>query len=207
MNTSTMEDVFTAIYQRKGWRCGLPESVSGLGSTLKSTRRVRTGLDRVLKQFRIKTLFDAPCGDFNWMSAVPRILNTDYTGADIVAPLIEKLVGRWECVENLTFVHLDITRDEIPEADLWICRDCLQHFSFEAVKRTLYNLMRSRVKFFAATNFPDQGENYDIETGEFRALNLLLKPFELCEPDIEIDDFVKGGPRRTLSFWRRSRLL
>ena len=35
----------------------------------------------------IKRLFDAPCGDFNWMKEV-HLLDVDYIGGDIVSSLV-----------------------------------------------------------------------------------------------------------------------
>ena len=43
-----------------------------------------------IKKFKIKRLFDAPCGDFNWMPQVLKGVEVDYIGSDIVEDLIVK---------------------------------------------------------------------------------------------------------------------
>jgi hypothetical protein len=43
----------------------------------------------LIEKFSIKSMFDAPCGDFNWMKLVLDKVKVDYVGADIVKPLID----------------------------------------------------------------------------------------------------------------------
>jgi hypothetical protein len=76
----TLNGKFTDIYHKNIWEN--EESVSGPGSTLEYT--VRDALPTVLDTYSIKTIFDAPCGDFNWMKYVVKGTNIKYTGGDIV---------------------------------------------------------------------------------------------------------------------------
>lgn len=83
--------VFLDIYKNNRW--GNIESVSGPGSTWKSTELLRRNLVDFLTQFEIRNFVDAPCGDVNWISH----LNYDfekYTGIDIVPNLVSSLVDR-----------------------------------------------------------------------------------------------------------------
>jgi hypothetical protein len=76
-----MEYVFTRTYEHGGW--GSAESVSGRGSTLAETRRLRTELPLLIREMQIKSLLDIPCGDLNWMKEVlPSI--EQYIGAEVV---------------------------------------------------------------------------------------------------------------------------
>src|SRR5215204_2321496 len=59
------EQVFNQIYHRNHW--GSLESVSGPGSELATTAEVRQGLSTLLTDLSIKSMLDAPCGDFNWI--------------------------------------------------------------------------------------------------------------------------------------------
>lgn len=59
---------FTSIYRNNGW--GSLESRSGAGSTLASTANIRRELPGLVERLNIRTLLDAPCGDFNWMKEV-----------------------------------------------------------------------------------------------------------------------------------------
>ena len=60
---------FTTIYRQNVW--GSRESVSGNGSTLASTEVFRAEFAALLTTLGIRSILDAPCGDFNWMRLVP----------------------------------------------------------------------------------------------------------------------------------------
>ena len=60
-NTKTSE-IFTQIYKSNYWNDS--ESKSGTGSSLKSTENIRKELPLLLKEFKINSLLDIPCGDF-----------------------------------------------------------------------------------------------------------------------------------------------
>ena len=81
------EDRFTWIYKKKIWSKG--ESRSGPGSTLKYTENLRKQLPILFQKYSIQKIFDAPCGDFNWMRLVVDKLDVNYLGADIVPELIK----------------------------------------------------------------------------------------------------------------------
>ena len=65
------------------------ESVSGAGSSLQATERLRAVLPHVLREFEVRTLLDAPCGDWNWMSHVDLPVER-YIGGDIVRALVDE---------------------------------------------------------------------------------------------------------------------
>jgi hypothetical protein len=73
----------------------------------------------------IGTLFDAPCGDFNWMSHVLFPERMRYIGADIVPDLIAALRAKYGDRAGHHFCIVDIAHDALPSADLWLCRDVL----------------------------------------------------------------------------------
>ena len=78
----SVEERFNKIYSTNYWFDN--ESRSGTGSSLRSTENIRFHLPKILEKFNIKKLFDAPCGDFNWMSQVLKSVEIDYLGSDIV---------------------------------------------------------------------------------------------------------------------------
>ena len=85
----SVEERFNKIYSTNYWFDN--ESRSGAGSTLKSTENIRFHLPKILEKFNIKKLFDAPCGDFNWMSQVLKNIEIDYLGSDIVTGDFHKI--------------------------------------------------------------------------------------------------------------------
>jgi hypothetical protein len=178
LKAKNTEQVFTDIYRSNSW--GGKDSVSGQGSDVYQTRILTKELSVVLRDYGVSTMLDIPCGDFHWMMNVD-LIDTDYTGADIVNNLIEKnkvLYGK----EGLRFKKLDIIKDKLPKADLVFCRDCLVHFSFEDIFHALDNLCTSQSKYFLTTTFTERTNNHDIATGQWRTINLELAPFILPKP-------------------------
>ena len=198
-----IEALFTHYYRENVW--GDNESVSGSGSTIKYTENIRKRVPVLLEQLDVRRILDAPCGDYNWFRLIPIKNNIHYMGGDIVEPLItrnQSLYGN----ENTEFFKLDITRNRLPQADLWICRDCLFHFSNEMIFRTLVNFLKSDIRYFLTSIYPECQFNTDIATGSFRFLNLQLPPFDFSKPLLLIDDWIEGCTVRQMGLWERETL-
>ena len=174
--TKSVEERFNRIYSTNYWLDN--ESRSGTGSNLRSTENIRFHLPKILEKFNIKKLFDAPCGDFNWMSQVLKSVDIDYLGSDIVKDLI--VSNKKYENDKIKFSKLDIIVDKLPASDLMICRDCLFHFSYEDIFLFLNNFLSSDIKYILLTsnlNEEYKFENKDILTGDFRKIDLFSKPF------------------------------
>jgi hypothetical protein len=179
---------FEYIFKNNLW--DEQESASGEGSTLSYTKNVREHLPKIFKKFRISSVLDAPCGDFNWMQYVLRECDDiNYIGGDIVDALIQEN-NRKYATSNISFVTIDITKDSLPDADLIIVRDCLFHLSYSDISLFLTNLSKSNIKYILTTSHVKK-ENANILTGHFREMNLFTKPFSWCEEflyEIEEDE-------------------
>jgi Capsular polysaccharide synthesis protein/Glycosyl transferase family 2 len=156
------------------------ESVSGPGSCLAQTTEIRRRLPFLIADLKIRSFLDTPCGDFNWMKHV-RLGTEQYIGGDIVPTLVEQNQRIFGDSER-RFIHLDITRDYLPQVDLIFCRDCLVHFPLTEIANALTNFKRSQSKYLLTTTFTGQRENTEITTGEWRPLNLQLSPFNFPPP-------------------------
>ena len=207
----TIEEVFTDIYTNRKWDepDKANESVSGNGSTLDYTKRLRQELPQLFDTFGIRTVFDAPCGDLNWMSRVlaerPEI---NYTGGDIVQPLIDELNVKYTDNNNIKFIKIDIVNDPLPAADLMICRDCLFHFSEKDIRSFLHNFVASDIAALLTTSDILPEPNRDIETGDYRHLNLFTAPYNFPTNYIyEINDLpYPTPPTRKLFMWSREQI-
>lgn len=166
------KNVFTEIYKTNLWES--EESHSGGGSTLKATAVIRNRLPAIIEDYNIESMLDIPCGDYNWMKTVDR--SCSYIGSDIVEELIERNNQMYSS-DDTKFMHLDLTRDDLPQVDLIFCRDCLQHLSYEDVKKALNNIKKSRAKYLLVTSYHKTRRNHDIYTGDYRPLNLQISPF------------------------------
>ena len=194
--------VFLDIYSKNAW--GGAESRSGSGSSLEQTQTIREQLPAIITHLSVKSFLDIPCGDFNWMKRV-RLELDEYIGADIIAQLIEHNRARYTS-ENRRFIVLDIMKDQLPPVDLIFSRDCLVHFSFRDIHRTIRNIKRSNSKYLLTTTFTARDQNTDIATGEWRPLNLQIPPFNFPEPRVLINENcteVDGRyPDKSLGLWQ-----
>lgn len=197
--------VFADIYRFNMW--GDPESRSGSGSSLASTAALRRELPGILKQFGIRSMLDAGCGDCNWIRHSTLELDL-YIGAEIVPELtMENRCRSWENGSyRREFLTLDIARDRIPPVDLILCRHCLIHLTHRDVLRCFENFRASGSKYLMATTIPTCRANRDVLAGSFRELNLELPPFSLPAPLAKLNDVVLiDGEYRTngwLYLWR-----
>jgi hypothetical protein len=198
-------EVFTNYYENNSW--GKEESKSGPGSSVSYTYNVRRGIEEFCTKWKINTFFDAPCGDFNWMRLVEFPPGTNYIGADVVRPMITCL-SELNASPSRKFMEVDITKDPLPDADVWFCRDCLFHLCYSDILAALENFCRSNITYlFASCNVNTRRmpfENRDTYTGDCRPLDLFSAPFEL-DPKTQYFcvDYVSGFSPREMHVWNR----
>jgi len=197
-----MQQVFQNAFRGNIW--GDPESVSGPGSGLRRTEAFRDQIPPLLEALGARSLIDAGCGDFNWIKEVPLSLDW-YLGVEIVPELAMRNQQIYSDGVR-RFVHGNIARDELPQADVILCRDCLVHFSFEDVRAALRNFKKSGSAYLLTTTFIEYQTNLDIETGEWRQLNMERAPFGFPPPLKAIDEkcLHTGGiyADKRLALWR-----
>lgn len=193
---------FERILDTNLW--GAPTSVSGLGSEDLATAAIREALPLLLARIGARVLCDAPCGDAGWIGGCK--LDVDYLGIDIVPALIaanNRRVAQGELAGR--FLTADITRDELPRADLVLCRDCLVHLSFANIDRAVARFRASGAQWLLTTTFPEWEANADCEDGDWRALNFERPPFNWPAPRELINercDEGEGGWRdKSLGLW------
>lgn len=191
-----LKERFTYIYDKGIWVDGDDTPRSGLGSSLNATRELREKLPGFLDAIGAKSVLDLGCGDFTWMAAIS--LKQDVTGADIVPSVIEANKVRFP---NHTFICADATCDELPKADVIICREVLFHLSFADGRRLLENVRRSGAAYLLTTSEDSTFINSDIRSGDYRPLNLRNRPFGLPAPIATIGD---GAimPKRYMGLWK-----
>jgi len=180
----TAKEIFTEIEERNIWQ--EEESVSGFGSALVQTKTIIEEIPKVLKKLDIKTIFDIPCGDFNWVKEI-NLSSKIYLGGDIVEEIIFRNIKKYK-TDNIDFVQFNILEDIQEKMDLVLCRDCLVHFSIADIWEALKNIKKSNSKYFMTTTFPDEEKNNDTVTGGWRPLNFIKSPFYFPEPIILINE-------------------
>ena len=192
--------VFADIYRYNRWQD--TESVSGRGSTLARTVVIRRALPALLKDLAVTSLLDAACGDFNWLKDVD-LAGIKYTGADIVPALIarnQQLYGQ----AARAFLVLNLIKDRVPTVDAILCRDLFIHLSGRHIRAAIANFKRSKSTYLLATTHTRVAHNSDIETGDWRTINLQLPPFNFPPPVRSLSEDATTGKR--LSVWRLAEL-
>lgn len=199
------KESFTAIYKENRW--GGRESKSGKGSDKLNALNAKNAVIEVIKSLNIKTVLDCACGDFNWMKDVLKEVDVYYIGLDIVDELINSNNKKY--YDNKTsFICYDITQDNLPQADLVICRDCLVHLSNEDIKKFLRNFIKSNSKYLLVTSFIGRTNKYlEIDSKRWRSISLMESPFSLSEPLTIYSECSKDNyPDKSLFFYERSQL-
>jgi hypothetical protein len=177
-----LKERFERIYATNLWSD--PESRSGVGSALDSTRVLRAELPKALRELDARVLLDVPCGDFTWMEHVD-LSGIRYIGGDIVPSIVEENKRLHESASR-RFALVDLTRDELPDADVLLCRDCLVHLSYANIRAVLANVARSNIRYVLMTSFPGRGGNRDVQDGDWRTLDFQAPPFSFPEPRLTI---------------------
>jgi len=200
--------VFTTIYEEHLWVS--EETVSGSGSTIKYTKNIRKEIPRIISDLRVTRILDAPCGDYNWFRLIERDDDISYLGGDIVEALVVSNQERYGN-DKTRFMHLDISNDALPKADLWLCRDCLPHLSNDDIFKVISNFLNSDITYLLTSNNPKCKMNRNILTGEHRPLNLERPPYSFCKPLLSVDDWIislwiKGYPVKHLALWEKRQL-
>jgi len=192
-------DIFGKIYSKNGWIGN--ESVSGPGSDVARCESIIAALPKLFADLNITSVLDIPCGDLNWMRKV-ELGSVKYTGADIVPALVRDNLERYGWI-GMKFAVLDIIQDKLPKCDLILCRDCLVHFSFEDIKKTVSNIINSGAKYLLCTTFTNTDRaNKDMETGHWRPLNMQSAPFYFPAPlKVIKEDVIGEFADKSLGLW------
>lgn len=195
---------FDEIYSRGIWKEGQQESASGPGSTLSQTAVLRKFIPIVLDELNVKSMIDLPCGDFNWMRQIDWSAR-NYLGLDIVNEVIR--INRAQFGnENIQFDVFDILAGKLPPTDLVFCRDLLVHFSFDDIQKALVNITSSEVKYLMTTTFPEEPDNEEILTGDWRPIDLCKAPFDFPKPLMLINEHCTEADGlfhdKSLGLWR-----
>ncbi len=166
-NTATA--TFTAIYENKVWGGGSGASGPDL------TQPYMRMLADFMRNNAVTSVVDVGCGDWQFSKQMDWS-GICYHGFDVVDHVIEadkKNFAR----DAITFQTMR-SIDDLPPADLVVCKDVLQHLPNQDINEYL-EFFSSHYKYAIVTNdiFPDAYTNVDIPHGAGRALRLDQAPF------------------------------
>ena len=210
-NTLIKKKIFTTIYKSKHWVQNsslLPKefiSASGHGSNIntKQHNELTFNFLELIKNYKINSILDMPCGDFLWIKNIIQNNKVDYLGVDIVDELIDNNKKLYQN-ENINFEISDIVDFKTSKKfDLVLIRDLFIHIKNIDITKILYNLKLMNIKYVALNSYMNE-KNIDVIIGQHRKINLLIEPFNLKEPiykfrDYEDDKFFYLYDLKTLS--------
>jgi hypothetical protein len=175
------ENLFTSIYKNNKWRGA--ESRSGKGSDSTQTSTIVSTLPSFFKKWNIRTIIDAACGDWNWMSKVIPNLDFDkYTGIDIVPDLIEENSQK-HANDKISFKQSNLILYPLQDqADVIVSRDTINHLSNKDAFNVLAHFLHSESTHLLVTNFGKHRDNPEIMTGNWRPICFENEPFNFPEP-------------------------
>jgi hypothetical protein len=124
---ATLRDTFIDIYTNNKWGGCQGEYFSGSGSIDSSVNNYARTIKEFIIQKNIKQVIDLGCGDFR-VGRQLLIPMVNYICIDIVPDLVEHNKKIYN-IENVTFLCLNIVEDELPDAELCLIRQVLQHLS------------------------------------------------------------------------------
>lgn len=153
--TKDCKETFTRIYKDRVW---------GDGSGGGSGEQAQPYCDFVSEYMKmppypmgVRTALDIGCGDGSVASRIAWGMFT-YIGVDAAQ-------------------GFDALTDPLPEADLVLCKEVMQHLSNEQIQLLLDRTAHYPRRLFTNTCHPSLPVNTDITTGDCRAVDLTLAPF------------------------------
>lgn len=197
------------IYAQNLWGGNKDEFYSGLGSH--NPIIVKPYIEVVinfLKSFQESiTVLDLGCGDFNIGKQILPYAKK-YIAVDIAENVINYNKSKF-IQENLEFLCLDIAKDALPEADVVIIRQVLQHLSNREVKMILSKL--NAFKYILLTEHLPLSKfepNKDIISGQGIRLKkqsglcIIEEPFNFkCEKESELLSIELGDKKGVIKTW------
>ena len=178
----SLQKKFTKVYIHNKFKGNV--SVSGNGSDLVQTEKLRLKLPQFMQKFNVKTFLDVPCGDFLWMEKLDLKVEK-YIGGDIVNELIVKL-NKEQKSDFRVFKVINLVNQVPPKVDVIFCRDLFVHLSNRDIKAAIRNIIASESKYLFTTTFTDRNENKNLpifsKGVKWRTINLQIKPWNFPNP-------------------------
>jgi len=174
-DSSNLHSTFETIYRRSVWGGG-----SGAGSDLRNTVVYLAYIQHLLDRFAVRSVVDLGCGDWRFSRHLD-LGGRSYLGVDIVASVIEANAAAYGN-DNTRFLTADVTAFDIPNCDLLLCKDVLQHLSNANVQVILKRSHAARHAVFTNDYHP---LNEDCLNGDTRPLDITREPFlAIAQPRI-----------------------
>lgn len=138
-----VEDIFTNIYKRNTWGGDPGSYYSGEGTHNSNTQLYIDHVKNFIKDHSLASLLEVGCGDFSIMKKVLEGSDVTYLGVDVVDGLILYHQQNHQ-TNRFQFKKLNAIEEPLPEADLVIIRQVLQHLNNDHISKILRKLSKFR---------------------------------------------------------------
>ena len=179
------ETRFAEVYEKNLWLDRV--SRSGMGSNPESdaVKKDIIVLNKIFDFIKPSKIIDVPCGDMAWMPYFLNDKNIEYRGYDIVPSIIKK---NKETYPTLYFEKFDIVSQILPQTDIVLCRDLLNHLSISDIHTILDNFIQSGNEYFIISNNKGAtNEDKIMEGGDSRSIDITAPPFSFGRIIMEFD--------------------
>mmetsp|Transcript_84116 Transcript_84116/g.139178 ORF Transcript_84116/g.139178 Transcript_84116/m.139178 type:complete len:283 (+) Transcript_84116:70-918(+) len=180
----SVEEAFTKIYRTDAWGKG-----SGAGSVPVHCLKWIEFVRRFVREHKVESVVDLGCGDWQFSPYIYHDLAVKYTGYDVVKHVIEDNRKNWGD-HGYVFEHLEFSTlvPQIRDAELYIIKDVLQHWSSARVTAFLRQLLgtKSRLRHVLLCNCaePEDWPEDDICDGGWRPLFASRHPLNQFSPEV-----------------------
>jgi SAM-dependent methyltransferase len=138
-----IKDVFDEIYQRSEWGAATPGAFySGTGSTEQAASVYAQTIRTFIQDRHITRVLDLGCGDFS-VGRQFQMEGVQYIGVDIVESVIQRIQQQYG-TSSTSFQCLDVLMDDLPDADLCLIRQVIQHLSNAEIMTVVERIIRSK---------------------------------------------------------------
>ena len=187
----------------KYYKSELAPSIDQRGSSsIQGTQRIRSQLPDLFKKYKISSMFDAGCNDYEWANL---IVGVKYFGGDISKYVVELANNKWPAANII--VH-DMTEDPFPDVDLLFVRDVTIHLNDRDRKKLIHNWLSSSIPWLLTTQITEETKNNSIEYQSdqfpFNNVNWLLPPWNFPQYTDCVWEFNPGG--RCMALWHRDQI-
>jgi SAM-dependent methyltransferase len=173
---------------------------SGIGSIPVFNKPYLSFVNNFLEEHSdIQTIVDIGCGDWQ-IGQQLHIQGREYIGTDVSDYIVAKNKKRFKN-DNVTFMHLDAVTEPLPEGDLATLKDVIQHLPTEGAQKVLENLDAYKYVVMQNDIYEDQRGNWDIQSGQFRPLDVTKEPFNKTE--YKLVKVYTEGLRKSLNVVRK----
>lgn len=170
----SVKDIFNLVYARKIWGTGDQSQLtftSGSGShLLLYVEPYMAAMETFFNSLDHRPdLVDLGCGDFNVGSRLRPFCNR-YTAIDVATDVINDNKKKYGSLD-VDFCCADIIEEPLPDAEVLIIRQVLQHLSNEHIKKVVSKIKNYR--YLVLTEYIPKGNfapNLDQATGAYSRL-------------------------------------